>query len=139
MIVDSNKEVKIYSDGASRGNPGPAAYGFIFIKDNEVNYKESGFIGKKTNNQAEYIAVLNALKKARERKFSKIKYFSDSQLLVKQLNGEWNVRDKNLKKYYDKINELIREIDVDFSHVNRENRYIEIADALCNKKLDKTG
>ncbi len=130
------KSVTIYTDGASRGNPGPAAYAFLFKNEEEILCKESGFLGNKTNNQAEYLAVCFALKKA-VKEYEKIIVFSDSKLLVNQLNDNWKVRDNELKKLHDKIKEISEDNQIEFRHVGRENEFIEVADSLCNKTLDK--
>ncbi|MDY6771237.1 MAG: ribonuclease HI family protein [Candidatus Nanohaloarchaea archaeon] len=132
-------DVVIYTDGASRGNPGPASYGFVLTDGDEVLYTESGFLGRSTNNQAEYNAVINALRTAIDAGVDSVKLFSDSQLLVNQLNGEWKVKDAELRELYDTVQELLDEIDVAFTHVPRENRFVDLADTLCNEKLDEEG
>lgn len=138
MNKESISKLYIYTDGASRGNPGPAAYAYIFTsKNRKIIEKNSGYIGIKTNNQAEYIAVLNAIKKSKDKEFDQIFLYSDSQLLVKQLNGEWDVNDIELKSFHEKIRKEIKDLKIVFQHVPRSNRYIKIADSLCNKMLDE--
>ncbi|PTD93578.1 ribonuclease H [archaeon SCG-AAA382B04] len=133
-----NKKLFIYTDGASRGNPGPASLGFVFTnKDEEILLRKAKFLGNKTNNQAEYLAVLNAIKEVKKRYKKPITLYSDSNLLVNQLNDEWNVKDSELKKYYKKIKEEIKDLEIEIKHVPRDNKFTEIADSLCNKILDQ--
>ncbi|HBQ51009.1 hypothetical protein A3B42_00800 [Candidatus Daviesbacteria bacterium RIFCSPLOWO2_01_FULL_38_10] len=128
----------IYTDGASRGNPGRASYGFT-ISDGENNliYKEGKSIGITTNNVAEYTGVLEALKKAK--KFSKsqseIELFADSRLVVEQLSGNFKVKAPHLKPIFDQIKILEMEIGrVFYTHIPREKN--SKADALANEVLD---
>ncbi len=134
-------ELKVYTDGASRGNPGPASAAFI-ITDGEgtVLQERSEYLGKKTNNQAEYTAVINALEMAKEYTDGDLQVNSDSNLLVKQLQGEWRVKSSNIKPLYRKVKRLTRFFDkVSFVHRNREHKMIGRADFLCNRKLDESG
>ncbi len=93
--------IKIYCDGGSRGNPGPAASGVVFLSSNDevvATYHE--YLGVQTNNFAEYNAVLLALRHLGDYKTSKIEFYLDSMLLVKQLNGEYKVKHTNIKPLY---------------------------------------
>lgn len=131
------KEIDIYSDGASRGNPGPASYAFVFVEDGDIVDEDTEYIGTATNNQAEYHAVINALEHALEQNVSVVRFHSDSQLLVNQLNGEWRVKDAQLRKLYGEVQDLMQHFDaVSFTHLPRENEFIAEADALCNETLD---
>ena len=129
----------IYTDGGSRGNPGPSAIGAI------VGTKEYGeSIGKTTNNIAEYSAVIFALKKAKQLLGSKkaenteIELRTDSQLLVNQLNGEFKIKDKGLQPLFIEIWNLKQNFkDVKFIHVTRDKN--KNADRLVNKALDTLG
>ncbi|OKY77841.1 MAG: Ribonuclease HI [Candidatus Methanohalarchaeum thermophilum] len=135
-----SEELEIYTDGASRGNPGPGSYAFVFKrKEGKVFLRDSGYIGHTTNNQAEYIAIIKAIEKSKEVNKTKISLYSDSKLVVNQLNQKWRVKDDKLRKLYNKALKYIEEEKVGFSHVSRENRYIKIADKLCNQVLDKKG
>ena len=127
-----------YTDGASRGNPGESGIGII-LKDStgKVVYTASGYIGTATNNSAEYQALIACLKKARETKCTRLILHSDSELMVRQLEGTYKVRDKNLRRYYQKAMELLKDAPFDFSirHVVRdENRE---ADLLANSGIDR--
>ncbi len=128
--------IKIYTDGAARGNPGPAAAGFIAFKNNKLIKKNSFYLGKTTNNVAEYTAIIKALKWAP--KNEKIKIFSDSRLAVKQITKEWKIKKIHLQKLNKKVQKLLEDKKIEFEHVKRENKGIEIVDKLINKKLDKS-
>lgn len=135
----NQNRLKIYTDGASRGNPGPASIGFLVLdSENKEVLKKAELVGKTTNNQAEYEAVIRALKEASELTKGYIDLFSDSQLLVKQLNGKWNVKDSKIKSLYSKVIELVNQFEgVEFHKLPRENSKIARADRLCNEKLDE--
>jgi ribonuclease HI len=126
----------IFSDGGARGNPGPAGIGFV-IKDEDENilYKEGRCIGETTNNQAEYQAIVAALEKAAEMKGDDLHCFLDSELVVKQLNGEYKVKDPGLAQQYMKIWNLKNKFkSVKYEHVYREQN--KLADSLVNEALD---
>ncbi len=128
---------RIYTDGASRGNPGPAAAAYIFLHKGDIIYSNSLYLGKETNNSAEYQAILNALLDARKFTDNTISLFSDSQLIVRQLNGVYKVKSKNLSPYFIKIKTLKKNFkSISFTHVNRTNQYIRKCDALANQTLD---
>ena len=131
--------MEIYVDGASRGNPGPAAYAFIFIKKgNGIIHQGYGFIGDQTNNVAEYIAIINALKAALKFTKGDIELYSDSKLVVKQLNKEYNINADHLSRLFDEVYALYPKYrSVKFFHVHRENPNIAKCDSLCNKCLDE--
>ncbi len=124
-------------DGASRGNPGESGIGIIF-RDNagSVVYSGSGYIGKATNNIAEYEALLACLAKAAALHCTKLVVQSDSQLMVRQLQGTYKVRDKKLQRYYKRATELIRSAPFGFEivHVDREQN--SDADMLANAGID---
>lgn len=139
----------IYSDGGARGNPGPAAYGFVIkvkTKNEKVKTiaKISEYIRETTNNQAEYRGVTAALEKiikllngqiAKEKPI--INIFLDSQLIVEQMNGNYKVKNEGLKPLFWKIRELIMELggNVSFEYIPREEN--EEADKLVNEAIDK--
>jgi len=126
----------IYTDGGSRGNPGPSAIGVI-LGDREY----SEYIGEATNNVAEYTAVIFALKKAKQI-FGKdkvgdieIEIRSDSELLVNQMNGEYKIKEETLKSFFIDIWNLKTEFKkISFTHIGREKN--KRADYLLNKILD---
>jgi len=132
-------EVEVYTDGASRGNPGPASYGIVFTDGDEVLATVSGFLGTTTNNQAEYNAVITAVDTAIEAGLERIELHSDSQLMINQLNGEWQVKDDELRGLYETVQDRCEKIDARFTHLPRENRFIDRADTLCNDTLDREG
>lgn len=126
----------IYIDGASRNNPGPAAIGGVIIgPDNNELERYSAFLGEKTNNQAEYLSLIEALKRAKKYKPRFVEVRSDSELIVKQLKGEYKVRDPQLRKLHEKALELAGEFE-GFSIVHIPRTENEMADRLCNLALD---
>lgn len=133
--------IKVYCDGGSRGNPGPAAYGFVVYVDYDREiHKESKFIGEATNNVAEYTGILKAIEwladftKGSER--LPIEVFLDSELAVKQLKGIYRIKNEALKDFAIKIKSLIENnnLKIVFTHVRRGRN--QVADSLVNKALD---
>lgn len=130
------KKVILSFDGASRGNPGPAAIGGI-LKDEENNELErySEFIGKNTNNFAEYKALIEGLKRAARYDPEELQIVSDSELIINQLKGSYAVKSENLKPLFSEARNLMRQFKkVNFTHVAREEN--KEADMLCNRALD---
>jgi ribonuclease HI len=126
---------KVHIDGAARGNPGPAAYAFILSREGAPPVEEKGCLGSATNNTAEYTALIRALERATELGARRLLVHSDSELLVKQMNGEYRVKNENLKSLYEDARALVRRLDeVSFQHVRRE--FNKRADELCNEALD---
>lgn len=133
-----------FTDGAARGNPGPGGIGVV-LKDESgtVILKEKKFLGNVTNNVAEYTALIECLKHvsalAKTTKFhcTTLVVHSDSELMVRQLNGEYKVKDAMLKKLFNKTREVLRSSDFEFliKHVPRENN--READALANESIDE--
>ncbi len=126
----------IHTDGGSRGNPGPAAAGLVIADESGKNLLARGvFLGKQTNNVAEYLGIVLALEEAAALGGTEIYLYCDSQLLVRQINGEYKVKNANLKTYYQKVVDLINHFDrVSVHHVYREDN--KHADAMVNKALD---
>ncbi len=125
----------IHIDGAARGNPGPAAYAFIIARDGHPLVEEAACLGSTTNNFAEYTALVRALERAAELGPGPVHVKSDSELLVKQLNGEYRVKNAQLKELYDQATALCRRFpSVTLEHVRREHN--SHADRLCNEVLD---
>ncbi len=127
----------IHTDGASRGNPGPAAYAYVISRQNEEDIEEAGCLGRTTNNQAEYTALVRALEHAlRLGPQHRLVIHSDSELMVKQMRGEYRVKDPGLKEFYDRASALRDRFEesVKFVHVRRALN--SRADALCNEALD---
>jgi len=128
----------VYTDGASRGNPGPAAYGFVFVKNNEIIFEDSGTLGKNTNNTAEYYAILSALKKAQEFARASVTVYSDSELVIKQINHQYRITKPHLAELRAELaTEEKKFTDIHFRNVPRENRFIRRCDQLCNQALDR--
>jgi ribonuclease HI len=120
----------LYVDGASFGNPGPSGIGFVLTQDERIVAEHSEDIGWGTNNQAEYRALLAGLREAIEREIDSLSVRSDSQLLMRQVTGEYKVKDRKLKSLMIEIQELIRSFGrVSFEHVRRE--FNERADELA--------
>jgi len=131
--------LKIYSDGGSRGNPGPAASGAVlYDEDGEVVAEVSKYIGIDTNNQAEYIAIIIGLEKAKELGAEKVELFMDSELAVKQLTGVYKVKHPDIAKRFLEVKNLLTHFpSIKIKHVRRELN--KAADALVNNVLDKQG
>jgi len=127
---------KIHIDGAARGNPGPAAFAFIIHKEGAPDLEEKGTLGTMTNNLAEYTALVRALERAHELGGERLIVHSDSELLVKQMNGEYRVKNPDLRVLYDRAKELGGQFkQVVIRHVPREQN--SGADRLCNEALDE--
>ena len=127
----------IHTDGASRGNPGASAYAYTIEADGEVVVEEAGCLGELTNNQAEYTALVRALEHALELGAQRcVVVHSDSELMVKQLRGEYRVKNEELRPLYERALRLRDRFDkpVTFRHVRREHN--RRADQLCNEALD---
>ncbi|MBP2146150.1 ribonuclease HI [Methanofollis sp. W23] len=138
MTATERGGLAIYTDGASRGNPGPAAFAYLFVRDGEVVHEASGRAGVTTNNTAEYMAVIHALEEARAWTDGPVALYSDSQLVVRQLRGEYRVNKAHLRTLKEEVLGLAREFSaVTFSSVRRSDHYVSKADALCNLELDR--
>ena len=124
----------IYIDGASRGNPGEAAYAMVINAPGRPPVEEFGTLGKETNNVAEYTALIKALEKAKSLGLSRLRINSDSELLVKQVNGEYRVKNDDLKWLSEEAKRLMKQFQsVTISHIRREQN--KRADELCNVAL----
>ena len=131
------KKIIMYTDGGSHNNPGPAGIG-IWIET--LNKKYGEYIGIKTNNEAEYMALISGLKKLKQFlgktvKQAEIECYLDSELVVKQLNHEYKLKDERIQQFFIEIWNLMLEFKaVKFRHILREKN--KIADALVNEALD---
>ncbi|MGI5965041.1 MAG: ribonuclease HI family protein [Candidatus Methanomethylophilaceae archaeon] len=129
--------LRIYSDGGSRGNPGPAAYGIVVTENGKTIYEESGYLGIRTNNYAEYRGLIAAIRKAIDLGAQNVEFVMDSQLVVKQMRGEYRVRSPDLMDLYADARALSALIpSVRFRHVRRNELLMPRADALVNIELD---
>ena len=132
--------LKIYSDGGSRGNPGPAASAFVVFENGKMLHKDAKFIGEKTNNYAEYFAVLMALgwlvKKFNQKNVT-VAYYLDSELVVNQLKGNYKVRSKNLAPLVSEAFKMMKSFSgrLEYFAVRREKN--TISDKLVNESLDE--
>jgi ribonuclease HI len=129
-------KVSIFTDGAARGNPGPAAIGCV-IKDETGNLVAtiSRCLGATTNNQAEYRAIIAALEKAVSLGARQVALYSDSELVVKQINGQYKIKHAALRPLYQEVVKLAGALEsFKISYVPRERN--KEADALANKALD---
>lgn len=141
-------QVTFFCDGASRGNPGDASFGVVaFEGDGNVSlnafrasedsaiYLKAQRIGKRTNNEAEYAAIIDALEKCAELEIVHPTICSDSELVIRQLKGEYKVKNENLKGLFARANELAQVVKPRLVHVRREKN--QIADFLANRALDQ--
>ncbi|RYX79552.1 reverse transcriptase-like protein [bacterium] len=133
---NTSNSVIIYSDGGSRGNPGPSAAGFVIIdKSQEVVSQGGEYLGITTNNQAEYHGLRLGLEKAIELGYRNIDFRLDSMLVVNQMNGIYKIKNRELWPIHERIRGLLLQFDkVTFSHVRRE--YNQLADGMVNRTLD---
>ena len=129
-------KARLFTDGGSRGNPGPAAYGYVLEdEDGTVLASHGEAIGVATNNVAEYSALLAGLERAVELGVSELEVVSDSELLVKQMQGEYKVKNETLRDLFDDACRLERKLGrVTYTAVRREHN--ELADRLVNEALD---
>jgi ribonuclease HI len=127
---------RLHTDGGARGNPGPAAFAFVLEADDGVVVAAHGErIGVATNNVAEYRGLVAGLRKAVELGLSDLEVVSDSELLVKQMRGEYRVRNEALSELHDEAARLARRLSrVRYRHVRREHN--ALADQLVNDALD---
>jgi ribonuclease HI len=127
---------RIYTDGGSRGNPGPSGAGGVIIDSNgEIISESSEYLGHQTNNYAEYMGLLLTLKRAKLLGIKKISVFMDSKLIVEQMNGNYKVKNEALKVIHLEIVELLKSFEkVTFTHVYREHN--KHADRLVNQAID---
>ncbi len=137
------ESITVYTDGASRGNPGPSASGYIAMQGGKLVSSEFEYNGVKTNNYAEYHAMEMALSWCLENlsvsPSAKIAIFSDSELIVKQLNGEYKAKAPNLKDLKKRVQELALKFgSVTFKNLPRSDSRIARVDAQLNKLLDDT-
>ena len=130
-----NKAV-IYTDGGSRGNPGPSALGIVIEDERgKILEEHSHYLGEATNNQAEYEAIIFALQKAKQLKIRELEIRTDSELIGKQLLGEYKIKDSDLQPLFIKAWNLRLDYDkVDIKVISREQN--KKADKLVNQELD---
>jgi len=134
-------KVIVVTDGASRGNPGPAAIAFgLYDEDENLLHEGAEYIGNATNNEAEYIALIRALDRCREYLTQEVEHYTDSQLVVNQLEGKWAVKAGNLKPLIKQISAMKRRFKpMIHRQLPRTNVMIRRIDSLVNEKLDRMG
>lgn len=132
----SEERVTVYSDGGSRGNPGPSASGYVIINNRQEVIEQGGeYLGITTNNQAEYHGVRLGLEKALALGYKQIDFRIDSMLVVNQMNGTYKIKNRELWPIHERIRELMTHFEkVTFSHVRRE--FNQLADGMVNRTLD---
>jgi len=135
VVRDESGRAHCYFDGACRGNPGASAVGWVIVTDDGIAAEGSETIGRATNNQAEYEALVAVLEAARDYGYDEVQIRGDSELIVKQVTGEYGVNDPDLREFRVRVHELLRAFDDwTISHVPREIN--ERADELANEALD---
>jgi len=127
---------KLYFDGASRGNPGPASYGGIIYRPDGttlLTYKKA--IGNHTNNVAEYLGLIVGLRHCVDQKINNVAVFGDSKLVIEQTLGNWRVKSENLKTLHQEIKKSLQAINnISLTHIYRKHN--KVADKLANEALD---
>jgi ribonuclease HI len=135
LLRENGGRAYVYFDGASRGNPGPAAVGWVIVNSDGIVAEGGERIGEATNNQAEYEALIRALEAARDYEFDEVEVRGDSELIVKQVRGAWNANDPELRERRVTVHELLGSFETwSLEHVPREVN--ERADRLANEALD---
>jgi len=133
---NTSNSIIVYSDGGSRGNPGPSAAGYVLVNDKQEVIAEGGeYLGITTNNQAEYHGVLIGMERALKLGYKQVNFRIDSMLVVNQMNGVYKIKNRELWPIHERIRALMANFDrVTFSHVPRE--YNQLADGMVNRTLD---
>ncbi|MFB6102300.1 MAG: ribonuclease HI [Haloplanus sp.] len=135
LLSDAGGRAHVYFDGASRGNPGPAAIGWVIVSGDGIVDEGSETIGETTNNRAEYEALIRALEVARDHGFDEVDVRGDSELIVRQVRGEWDTNDPGLRERRVRAREVLTDFDRwSLEHVPREIN--DRADRLANEALD---
>ncbi|CAN5176274.1 ribonuclease HI family protein [soil metagenome] len=133
------QELSIHTDGGARGNPGPSAVG-VHLQSEGINVQHGRCIGEATNNVAEYTGVLDAIAQIillqENHTFSKLNFFLDSELVQRQLLGQYKVKDATLQQLHSQVTSQLRTMGIPFTftHVRREQN--KVADSLVNAALD---
>lgn len=130
------KSYQLYTDGGARGNPGPAGAGALLLAPDGTEVEAiSAYLGELTNNQAEYRALLLGLQAAVDNDVRKLDVRMDSELIVRQMRGEYRVKDSGMKMLHQQAKQLVAKFDtISFRHIRRELN--SDADALVNQAID---
>jgi ribonuclease HI len=136
LLREGGGRAHVYFDGGSRGNPGPAAIGWVIVTSDGIVAEGGETIGTATNNQAEYEALITALEAASDYDYDEVHARGDSELIVKQVRGEYDTNNPKLREKRVTVHELLRAFDEwTLEHVPREAN--ERADELVNEALDQ--
>lgn len=140
-LVCMEEGLVIHTDGGARGNPGPGACAFVASKNGETLFKAAKFLGKTTNNVAEYQGVILALNwflsdPQNTSRYSLINFFLDSELVVRQLTGIYKVKDEKIRELFFEIKSLLEKTKVKYSFNNIPREKNKLADFLVNENLD---
>ena len=129
----------LFTDGAAKGNPGPAGAGWVLTSDQDSDsFKDCKFIGQATNNEAEYQALILGLQQALARGVQVIRIYMDSELLVRQLNGDYRVKNQRLKIFFNQVQDLLMKfLKYDIIHIPREEN--READQMANEAIKDQG
>ena len=128
----------VYSDGGSRGNPGPSAYAIVVTKDGKTVHEHAEFLGVHTNNYAEYRGLIAGISKALELGANEVEFVMDSQLVIRQMTGQYRVKSPDMLALHEDAKNLASMIPkVTFTNVRRSERLIPRADALLNAEMDR--
>ena len=132
--------LRIFSDGGSRGNPGPSAYALVVTENGKIIHEHSEFLGVHTNNYAEYRGLIAGLSFATNHGAKEVEFVMDSQLVIRQMNGEYKVKSPDMLELYKDAKALASLIpSVRFTNVRRSELLIPRADALLNEEMDRHG
>jgi len=131
------KRIRLFTDGAARGNPGPAGLGMVIEDDRGMRlWGGHRYVGTATNNKAEYLALIDGLRKAADWRPDELQVYMDSELVVLQVTGRWRVKHADLQPLHQQVVALLRGFpSVSVSHVPRERN--RAADALANRAIDE--
>ncbi|HEY8208128.1 MAG TPA: ribonuclease HI family protein [Myxococcaceae bacterium] len=135
--VSAGNRIRVYSDGAARGNPGLAGAGAVLVEPNGRVVERLGkFLGVQTNNYAEYMGLLLGLKRAKDLGVQEVEVFADSELMIRQLNGTYQVKSPSLRPLYEEVLELLNQFGrFKLVHVPREMN--AMADEMSNRAIDE--
>lgn len=128
----------VYSDGGSRGNPGKSAYAIVVTQNGRVVHEHAEFLGVHTNNYAEYRGLIAGISKILELGGTEAEFVMDSQLVIRQMTGQYKVKSPDMRELHDDAVALSSMIPkVEFRNVRRSEEYIPRADALLNAEMDR--
>ncbi len=128
----------VYSDGGSRGNPGKSAYAIVVTENGKVLHEHAEYLGMHTNNYAEYRGLIAGIAKVLDLKGTEAEFVMDSQLVIRQMNGEYKVKNPDMKILHDDAKNLVSMIPkATFRNVRRSEEMIPRADFLLNQELDR--